>query len=41
LKVGGIKLKKNEKERVLQFGKSIFFTAFLAGLLALHFKDDL
>jgi hypothetical protein len=27
LKVGGVKLKKNGKERVLQFEKSIFFTA--------------
>jgi hypothetical protein len=35
-------MKKNEKKRVLQFGKTYFlYNSFLAGPLALHFKDDL
>jgi hypothetical protein len=33
---------QNEKKRVLQFEKTYFlYSSFLAGPLALHFKDDL
>jgi hypothetical protein len=35
-------MKKNEKKSVLQFEKTYFlYCSFLAGPLALHFKDDL
>jgi hypothetical protein len=36
-------MKKNEKNCVLQFEKNVFSFVlyFLAGLLVLHFKDDL
>jgi hypothetical protein len=40
--VGEVKMKKNEKKRVLQFEKMFFFLLlFLASPLALHFKADL
>jgi hypothetical protein len=42
LKIRGVKMKKNEKKRVLQFEKTYFlYCSFLDGPLALHFKDDL
>ncbi len=40
--VGGVKMKKNEKKKVLQFEKMYFsLKKILAAPLALHFKDDL
>jgi hypothetical protein len=40
--VGGVKMKKNEKRRVLQFEKIYFINcSFLAAPLPLHFEDDL
>jgi hypothetical protein len=34
-------MKKNEKKRILQFKNVFSLLLFLAGPLALHFKDDL
>jgi hypothetical protein len=40
--IGRVKMKKNEKKRVLQFIKAYFYyCSFLAAPLALHLKDDL
>jgi hypothetical protein len=40
--VGGVKMKKHEKRRVLQFEKIYFINcSFLDAPLALHFEDDL
>jgi hypothetical protein len=42
LNIRGIKMKKNEKNHILQFKKTYFLhCSFLAGPLALHLKDDL
>jgi hypothetical protein len=41
-KVGGVKMKKNEKKCVLLLEKTYFLScSILAAPLALHFKDDL
>ncbi len=40
--VGGVKLGKNDKKRILRFEKTYFlYCSYLAALLALYFKDDL
>jgi hypothetical protein len=40
--VGGVKMKKNEKQHDLQFEKTYFlYCSILAAPLALHLQDDL
>jgi len=39
--VGGVKMKKNEKDAFCNSKNGIFCTCFLAALLTLHFRDDL
>jgi len=42
LKVGGVKMKKNEKKHILQFEKTYYlYSSFLDGPLTFHFQDDL
>jgi hypothetical protein len=38
--VGGVKMKKNEKEHVLQFEKKKSLLLFFCCSFALHLKDD-
>jgi hypothetical protein len=41
-KVGGVKMKKNEKKLIFQMKKTYFpYYSFLVAPLALHFKDGL
>jgi hypothetical protein len=40
--VGAVKMKKNEKNLLLQFEKTYFlYCSFVAAPLAFHFQDDL